>query len=66
MIHLSMVDKEMSGKYRCEITIENKFFTMSKDKYMEVLPPTTTTTIGKLYKNLCPITIDESLLDCIN
>lgn len=39
----------MSGKYKCEVTIESQFFTMNREGHMEVVPPVLTTT-GKLLK----------------
>ena len=46
-IRLSPVSREMSGRYRCEVTIESLFFTMTKEGHMNVVPPTTTTSTGE-------------------
>ena len=47
IVRLNSVDKEMSGKYKCEVTIESQFFTINKEKHMEVVPPVVTTSTGK-------------------
>lgn len=43
MIRLLDVNKGMSGKYKCEVTIESRFFTTTREGYMEVKDPITTT-----------------------